>query len=291
MKSAQRKKRQRKETSEESAEASPKRRPTAATKDAKESSCQIFQDAMKKIDANSTKTANDEVILEAFFELANSPLVGFRINRREQDAPCVVIRQDIGTTAHTGGIVWETAYLLLQYLLSKKMKLGRTLEVGAGCGLLGQVLAATKAATEVVMTEHDLLIQALTNNVERNQDLLKSRGCGPVHVHNLDWENYELDAANAEHLEAHSFDTIIGTDVVFTPKLVEPLWKTLQYMSHSKTNIYLCLQERCEASHKLLLQKAPSFTFQLKDITKELDSVPSCKWGQVMECRLFHVTL
>jgi predicted nicotinamide N-methyase len=203
----------------------------------------------------------------------------------------VVVRQNIGTTAHTGGIVWETAYLLLQYLLSNKMKLGRTLEVGAGCGLLGQVLAATKAATEVVMTEHDLLMNDLTNNVERNQDLLTSRGSAPVHVHNLDWENYDLDTAKAQHLEAHSFDTIIGTDVVFTPKLVEPLWKTLHYMSHSKTNIYLCLQERCEESHKLLLQKASSFTFQLKDITSELDEIPSCKWGQAMECRLFHVTL
>ena len=250
------------------------------------------------IEANLAEATNEEAVSDAFFELANSPLVGFRVTTEDENQedqpplPCeIIVRQNIGTTAHTGGIVWETAYLLLQYLLSSKMKLGRTLEVGAGCGLLGQVLAAASSTTkEVVMTEHDLLIKDLMDNVERNEGLVKSRRSTPVHVHGLDWENYERDTKGACHLQPHAFDTIVGTDVVFTPKLVEPLWQTLQYMSHATTNIYLMLQVRCEASHKLLLEKAASFNFHVDDISNQLETNPSCRWGQALECRLFHVT-
>jgi hypothetical protein len=43
-----------------------------------------------------------------FFDLANSPLVGYQI----EDNRAIVIRQDNNCAIHTGGIVWETSYLL-----------------------------------------------------------------------------------------------------------------------------------------------------------------------------------
>ncbi|CAB9510380.1 Protein-lysine methyltransferase METTL21D [Seminavis robusta] len=308
MKTGKRRKRQRQENPSDStgteSEGKKRRKNTHTTsnappKDSMEDAAVIFQDAMTKVKSNS-ENGDEEDVANVFFDLANSPMVGFRIDmesnggkKKQQDQASIVVQQNIGTTAHTGGIVWETAYLLLQYLLagSNRRPLGKTLEVGAGCGLLGQVLAAHNIVDQVVMTEHAIVTDTghLATNVERNKDIWSQSA--PVYVENLDWENYERDTAKSEHLIPHSYDTIVGTDVVFTPKLVEPLWKTLKYMSHPKTNIYLCLQERCEASHKLLLEKASSFHFHLTDITNQLESIPSCKWGKDLDCRLFHITV
>lgn len=256
------------------------------------SSCLMFQDVMKDLleKASDEEADQEEAVSLAMFELANSPAVGFQVETNPSSPKGIVIKQDTSACGkHTGGIVWETAYLLLQFLLSTRTELGNTLEVGAGCGVVGQVLAAKNLAKRVVMTEHADVIPNLEENVKCNKSVL---ACGaPLHVSNLDWENYEEDSKKSDHLEPHSFDTILGTDVVFTPQLVEPLWRTLKYMSHSKTDIYLCLQERCAASHKLLLEKAPTYQFRMEDITSQVDSIPSCEWGQALECRLFHITV
>jgi len=294
--------------------------------------CLYFQDVLKQYlhpnnscrdrEPDATVDDKEENISLAFFELANSPRVGFRTNFQDgvssnnsashgssSASSAIVVYQDTSACEkHTGGIVWETSYLLLQYLLAAKSELGITLEVGAGCGLLGQVLAAHNGLCEkVVMTETEEVMDNLKANVERNQrnqekdngekDISlkkkkkKSARVTTLEVEQLDWEHVERDVQRAAHLEPHSCDTIVGTDVIFSPKLVEPLLKTLRYMSHSRTNIYLCLQERCAVSHQLLLEKAPVYGFDMSEITDELSSIPSCRWGQSLECRVFHIVL
>lgn len=77
---------------------------------------------------------------EAFFELANAPVVGFKIDNHIKQISAkkkikeVRIRQISDCQSHTGGIVWETSYFLSIYLTSKHSCLGKVLEVGAGCG-------------------------------------------------------------------------------------------------------------------------------------------------------------
>lgn len=92
------------------------------------------------------------------------------------------------------------------------------------------------------------------------------------------------------------YDTILGTDVLFAPHLVEPLLKTMHALSHAHTKIYLCLQIRCPTSHQKLLDMCSSENnnnnrlFDLEDITNELMELPSCKWGIELECYLFRLT-
>jgi len=255
-----------------------------------ECDCLIFQDVMKEfLDPKPPSATKDDTVYDEdgevtsiMFELANSPLVGYRVSASASSATTIVVRQDINVRKHTGGIVWETAYLLLQYLQTKE-KLGKTLEVGAGCGMLGQVLAAQMLSRNVVMTEHRDVLPNLKANLDRNQTK-NARVC------ELDWEHCERDVAASDLvLIPHSFDTIVGTDVVFTPTLVEPLYKTLQFMSHANTNVYLCLQERCARSHQLLLDKAAAFGFDLQDISSQFDGIASCRWGTSLECRLLHM--
>jgi predicted nicotinamide N-methyase len=233
----------------------------------------------------------------AFFELANVPFVGYRLDakrlrKKKRQAASIVVKQNAGACGqHTGGIVWETSYLLIDYLLSRQSRLGRTLEVGAGCGLLGQVLAASRLAKKVVLTESTQVMDNLLQNMERNKAAYQKKGKEIAVGLQLDWEHPERDTEfYPNDLQPHSFDTIIGTDVVFTPKLVEPLLSTLRLMSHDTTVVYLCLQVRCPDSHRLLLQKAGDHKWAIEDISKELASIPECAWGLHMECRLLKFT-
>ena len=117
---------------------------------------------------------------EFFFELANSGTVRYR----GKAGKTLTVQQDRNIDDCTGGIIWETAYLLATYLeaqggLAKR----RVLEVGAGCGLLGLVLATHGA--EVLLTE----AQPAMSNLRRN---VKAAGkeCKPTpRAMQLRWES------------------------------------------------------------------------------------------------------
>eukprot|EP01043_Picozoa_sp_COSAG02_P104459 COSAG02_NODE_40455_length_405_cov_1.009804_1_plen_134_part_11 len=98
--------------------------------------------------------SDDDDLQTRLFELANAPAVTYRC----QGGQHITVRQDRTAKVHTGGIVWETAFLLALFLEQQQQKNNKkkqsqaaapsvvgarhVLEVGAGCGLLGMVLAA-----------------------------------------------------------------------------------------------------------------------------------------------------
>ena len=55
------------------------------------------------------------------------------------------------------------------------------------------------------------------------------------------------------------FDVIVGTDVVFAERWVEPLLRSMRRCAGQRTVVWLCLQERCAAAHALLLARAPAY--------------------------------
>jgi predicted nicotinamide N-methyase len=278
---------------------------------AKEDTVLCFQDTLAERDA-------EEDVSLVFFELANAPFVSYRYrfpilpkaNANEHDQSknnngLVVIKQDVSACGeHTGGIVWETAYLLLQYLQqSCTGVLGKTLEVGAGCGLVGQILHKCGVASEVVMTETQPVMVNLISNMERNdnnkqkqknhhkQDSSSSSSkIRLLQAVQLDWNCYEKDAAKGK-LQPHSFDTIVGTDVVFSTKLVEPLLETMRFLGHDSTVAYLCLQERCKDSHQLLLNKAKKHDWIIEDISDQVTAHATCEWGKQLECKILKFTI
>jgi predicted nicotinamide N-methyase len=223
----------------------------------------------------------------------------------------ILIKQDNSCQTHTGGIVWETSYLLATYLLScaednsqedngtsNKQKnnfivnkrLGKTLEVGSGCGMLGLILASSGLCNEVIMTETKDVMSNLLENVEYNVN-------SSVSVRQLRWDALKEDIhacqhdMNSDDLNPHTFDTIVGTDVIFSPSLVKPLLKTLRKMSHEQTNIFLCVQIRCEDSHTLFLKKAAKYDLLCVDITEKLNEFPSCSFGLELDCKLLHLSV
>ena len=293
----------------------------------------VFQDYARSLSSEecikgySVKedNADAEDASSVFFELANAPLVGFRVIPSnvalDNEDGMVIIKQHNDAKAHTGGIVWETAYLLALFLSAKFNKadgsLGKTLEIGAGLGMLGLILAATKLASRVVVTETeevmDILIDNVNQNVTEAHDKKKSVHGTPyfpvcpkecISVRQLRWDCLQEDISYAaadrnteeeNDLEPHSFDTIVGTDVVFSPNLVCPLLETIQCMARMKneysasTRIYLCLQIRCSDSHKLLFSEAHKYGLEVVDITEELSSI--CPWAVELECLLLQINV
>jgi hypothetical protein len=271
----------------------------------------IFQDVMRKLSENSNDDEEESDVSLAFFELANAPTIAYRLPSKQQ----IVLQQDVTACGeHTGGIVWETSFLLLDYLLHLKSTskeqyqfLGRTIEVGAGCGLLGQVLAAANCSSEMIVTETEQVLVNLQANLDRNSTATKvdtdtTTATSPIRACCLDWEHFERDAA-ANNILPHSCDTILGTDVLFATRFVLPLLQTLQFLSiaasdtseidtdtSKRVNIYLCVQIRCAASHELFLEEAPSFGFDVHDISDECFAIPSCAWGRDLECKVFRMT-
>jgi predicted nicotinamide N-methyase len=257
---------------------------------------------------------DDNDASDALFELANAPEIGYHVvcnvKRKDSTEECeeeggiIYIHQDVSACGrHTGGIVWETCFLLLEYLslrvgvggtdygADSSSGLGRALEVGAGCGLLGQVLAARGLCRSILLTEAPDVLPNLRANVDRNAALIHKVNGGKATLEccGLDWVESE-EGQRRQHPTLHSgstFDTILGTDVLFAPHLVVPLLDTLRRYSHSRTQIYLCVQVRCPTSHQMFLERSPSRGFALKDLTSELQDHPSCAWGVELECHLF----
>ena len=313
-----------------------------------------FQDVWKKHCSNNREedeTSYEEAVSNVFFELANAPSVSYRLkappsistsqnaedtdeSTTQQNTPtttksqisAITIKQDVSGAAqtHTGGIVWETSYLLLNYLLSSTNWLSRNgerktiLEIGAGCGMLGLTLHkalelgiigneddGNKAASRVIITETNEVMDNLRKNLERNypssssdtSDSVIEKKSTKLHelsVEELDWTRCEEDCARAK-IKSRSVDCIVGTDVVFSTRFVRPMLETMKFLSHSRTIVYLCLQERCRDSHELLLGEAIKYGFRIEDISEavynDLSLAHSCSFGRALECKLLKFTV
>ncbi len=237
----------------------------------------IIQDVLKGV-------CTEEDVSDAFFELANTPVVMFRLPNK---ARTLQIHQDSQVQKqHTGGIVWETSVLLLNFLLLSNVNVGKTvLELGAGCGLLGLGLALANDSVHVTVTDTAQVVAQVHKNVTMNQLHQDSR----ITVCALDWTQYQEDAVISS-VAAHSFDTLVATDVLFSPELVQPLLETMQYFAKPDACMYLCVQIRCAKSHALFLQRLGEFGWRSSDVTDELRAIPECQWGPWMGCQLFQLT-
>ena len=155
-----------------------------------------------------TAGADGDAAAEGFFDLANAKCVRYTVARGELEALGagggdvgmsgdgekatsyeLVVEQDQGLHDSCGGIVWESAYALEQYMRRNlrricesppvKRKRGvsrcKVLELGAGAGLLG-LAVAVRGAKATVLTDHPNAMPLLERNVRRNASLFESTG-------------------------------------------------------------------------------------------------------------------
>ena len=172
----------------------------------------------------------------------------------------LVVEQDQSLHDSCGGIVWESAYALEQYMrlnigricasppVKRKRGLSRckVLELGAGAGLLGLAVAA-RGAKATVLTDHPNAMPLLERNVRRNSALFetraelvgkkrKKRGDANADTETTTTTTSKSGIQTQVHAvglderrtrgrggEEGPFDIILATDVVFNESLVTPL--------------------------------------------------------------------
>ena len=205
-----------------------------------------FEDVLEAVDA-------DEVA-ELLFALANATHVLYRTA-----GGVLTIRQD-PAIAHTGGCVWDAAFALarwapaqirtLQAQASPPRRL-RCLEVGAGCGLLGLLVA--HLGCDVLITEQPSAMANLRANVAANP--ATSVG-GTAAAAQLSWTD---DAEVAAAAGRGPWDLLLGTDIVYSLELVDPLLRTLHACATTHTQVWLCLQQREPIATARLLERARDF--------------------------------
>ena len=264
----------------------------------------------KDVADESNEQSYNEIISNVFFDLANASEILYRVrhqyDRNNKDINTndkyLVFQQDMGACSrHTGGIIWETSYLLLEYLLERhrnsayeEIKLGRICELGAGVGFLGQCLVAEgcSCTPDLILTETADVFTNLKRNVIRNCLALDHNKKCTLSVAALDWTCYKADIMKSNGtIHPHSFDTLLSTDVIFSTLLVEPLLQTAAYLSHDHTIWYLCVQIRCAAAHQLFIDLTTSYGFHVEDMSKECyRTMSKCVWGETLECFLFRIT-
>ena len=219
----------------------------------------------------------------------------------------LVVEQDQSLHDSCGGIVWESAYALEQYMrlnigricasppVKRKRGLSRckVLELGAGAGLLGLAVAA-RGAKATVLTDHPNAMPLLERNVRRNSALFEPRA-EPVGKKrkkrgdaDADTETttttatskskskpkcMPLDWTNDAHVDAVAregpFEIILATDVVFNEKLVTPLLAAIRACGGPRTVAYVCVQERCADAFDAFRRAASSALGTAREVPRE----------------------
>uniref|UniRef100_A0ACD5ZBD8 Uncharacterized protein n=1 Tax=Avena sativa TaxID=4498 RepID=A0ACD5ZBD8_AVESA len=175
---------------------------------------------------------------------------------------------------HLGTTVWDASMVFAKFLeknsrkgrfCPSKLKGKRAIELGAGCGLAG--LGMALLGCDVVTTDQVEVLPLLMRNVERNKSWIAqsnpdSGSFGTVTVAELDW-------GNKEHIRAVEppFDYIIGTDVVYSEQLLQPLLETIIALSGPKTKVLLGHEIRSTTVHEQMMEMWKS-NFNVKTISK-----------------------
>ncbi|KAF4629461.1 hypothetical protein G7Y89_g8684 [Cudoniella acicularis] len=139
----------------------------------------------------------------------------------------------------------------------------RILELGAGTGLLG-LAAAAMWSTDIVLTDMEVIRENLLFNIDKNMDLLESRGAkviGDV----LDWTEPEKGLTKCFNKQ---FEIVLASDPLYDdshPELVAKMIKQhLKLASSSRAMVAVPLRDKKTAEFALKLQDIMlSYNFQL----------------------------
>lgn len=146
-----------------------------------------------------------------------------------------------------GGRVWDAAYALARYLEGPPgdaLRGKRVVELGAGTGFLACCLALLGAS--VVATDLPDMLPIIRANLSFNGLLAPPAAPAPppglAAVVPLDW-------SGGCGALAPPYDFVLGSDLVYEPKLFAPLAATMAALSDGGTVLYLAYRHRHDEQH------------------------------------------
>ena len=109
----------------------------------------------------------------------------------------------------------------------KQFKLSSVVELGAGCGLPGLLLAGLGA--RVVLTDIGDTVALLKENIDNNEALFE-RGCGEASAAVLDWTN-KTDLVKFKP----PYDYILAADTIYSDEAVVAFLETAHFLAGPET--------------------------------------------------------
>jgi hypothetical protein len=284
----------------------------------------FFQQQLIARDEDDESSDDQQFYAEIFFELANVHKIGYRLKNY-----VVWVDQDPKANDTTGGIVWESGYLLSAYLVhmytnwiqdspEKRSKRMNAIDLGAGTGMLGLVLSrlglfdvtvteyyddmddmASKSCHAAPVGVFDLLernvfrhnLMQSTPTKKKDPLAQSSSNDSEVKVRRLDWTKGLQDIASWEESAPTTmqYDLVVGTDVVFTPSLVRPLLITAAALTKPSGRCVICIQLRCTVSNELFISLMSEYFDSALNISESVYDTPGCEWGRHMECFVYEM--
>jgi len=142
--------------------------------------------------------------------------------------PGVTLRVSHHAAKGIGHQLWPAAHVAAQYALLQSADLwrgARVLELGAGCGLTG-LLVACLGAHVTLSDLPDVVDGPLAQNVAANEQLVAHCGGGSIRAAPLAW-------GDARHIAdlGDNWDVLLCCDVVYRKHLFQPLVNTLRALA------------------------------------------------------------
>lgn len=182
----------------------------------------------------------------------------------------------------TGLTLWRAAPLLCDFLVENAADIvvGKTvLELGAGLGLCG-ILAGALGAKRVVITDGDSeSLEGMRVNVDKNKGILLP---GVVDCKQLRWgmalsafsrhcqkTAVNTDDGNVTPLAGSSqyrFDTIIGSDIIYTEGILDPLFTTVNALLALRGGKFVLAYARRNVKIDLVFETATRHGFEWTSI-------------------------
>ncbi len=139
-----------------------------------------------------------------------------------------------GAMKGTGLVSWDGAVVLAKYLESRPdlVKGKRVLELGSGTGIVG-LASHFLGASSVVLSDLTYALQNLEDNVQHNLQKNRRTDIGDISMQMIDW------CDQSTYPISHSWDVIVGSDIVWLEDLVPPLVRTISACAESGRTVLL----------------------------------------------------
>lgn len=171
--------------------------------------------------------------------------------------------------------VWDSSIVLAKYFEKRPdlVRGKRCLELGAGCGLVGIVMAVLEAAT-VTLTDMAGNLPLL----EKNKQLLEEDCKKRITIKELMW-------GSDVRIFGPPLDVIVATDVVYNHDVVQPLIDSIRALSGPHTQVYFAYGRNRTAEESFFNIAHKDYASQALTMP-DLDAVYHCDDVDVYTLRL-----
>lgn len=183
--------------------------------------------------------------------------------------------------------IWEAGAYLAEYLIANcnLVRDRSVLELGAGTGVTGLLLAGLAGAKEVLCSDFtDMCLQNMDHNISINNEWLLDQGQRPEAVSSgyLEWGEFaerETFEEGSFYARAERCDTLIAADVIYDPTAIPSLVAAIQRFNRGRSGdkpktIILGATRRNMATFDLLMSELEQYSLEADLLSNDCNSIP-----------------